>query len=86
LSDNRYMPDLVTEAELQERLGGKVNAEVIFLTALAMLVDMNGGSFSYNEQDVETFKQLHLARGQLGIQIEGRKVTVFMYDAPLADA
>lgn len=80
------MVDLVTSEELTERLGGHMTAEVIFLTALAMLVDINGGSFTYDDKTVEQFRDLHAARGQLGIQVDGKRITVFMYDAPMAEA
>ena len=80
------MPDLVDSAELQARLGGKITPEIIFLTALAMLVDKMGGSFSYTEEDVAQFKKLHAATGTLGLQIEGTTVTIFMRDARAYDA
>lgn len=71
---------------MTERLGGKLTPEIIFMTALAMLLDMNGNTFTYSETDLEAFRAIHGETGQLGIQVEGDRITVFVYDAPVARA
>jgi hypothetical protein len=51
-----------------------------------MILDMNGGKFMYNERDLAAFRALHGSFGQLGIQVDGDAITVFIYDAPVARA
>jgi hypothetical protein len=80
------MPDLVTKEEMQAKLGGGNTPEVIFMTALAMILDMNGGRFAYTQADLAAFRDLHGSFGQLGIQVDGDMITVFVYDAPVARA
>lgn len=71
---------------MQEKLGSGITPEIIFMTALGMILDMNGGKFSYSQDDLDAFRLVHGSFGQMGIQVDGDTVTVFIYDAPVGRA
>ncbi len=71
---------------MTEKLGNGITPEIIFMTALGMILDMNGRRFSYTNADLAAFRDMHGSYGQLGIQVDGDMITVFIYDAPVARA
>jgi len=80
------MSDLVTREEMTEKLGSGITPEQVFMIALGMILDMNGGRFTYNQAQLSDFRSIHGDFGQLGIQVDGDTITVFLYDAPVARA
>jgi hypothetical protein len=76
---------LLTGAEFTAQMGG-VKPDEVFMVALAMMLTLSGGHFSYSQTELASFRAFFGDAGQLGITVEGDQVHLFIYNEPVVRA